>query len=95
MEFHARPGAQVLKAGHDAVIIHGAESSNRIEGAPLNPDRLRPLDEVRAWTDTDEHGQARTGQSEAVRNNIGGRFNASGISAPANVMFGNLICMAV
>jgi len=43
--FSSSPGKspQVLKALRDAAIIPSAESSNRIEGVTVEPDRLRPL----------------------------------------------------
>jgi len=42
-ELFIRQSPQVLKALRDAAIIQSAESSNRIEGVTVDPDRLRPL----------------------------------------------------
>ena len=42
-ELFTRQSPQVLKALRDAAIIQSAESSNRIEGVTVAPDRLRPL----------------------------------------------------
>lgn len=42
-ELFTRQSPQVLKALRDAAIIQSAESSNRIEGVTVDPDRLRPL----------------------------------------------------
>ena len=40
---HARQALQVLKALRDTALVQSAESSNRIEGVTIEPDRLRPL----------------------------------------------------
>jgi Fic family protein len=42
-ELFTRQSPQVLKALRDAAAIQSAESSNRIEGVTVAPDRLRPL----------------------------------------------------
>ena len=42
-ELFTRQSPQVLKALREAAIIQSAESSNRIEGVTVDPDRLRPL----------------------------------------------------
>lgn len=42
-ELFTRQSPQVLKALRDAAIIQSAESSNRIEGVTVAPDRLSPL----------------------------------------------------
>ncbi len=42
-ELFTRQSPQVLKALREAAIIQSAESSNRIEGVTVAPDRLRPL----------------------------------------------------
>jgi Fic family protein len=42
-ELFTRQSPQVLKALWEAAIIQSAESSNRIEGVTVAPDRLRPL----------------------------------------------------
>ena len=42
-EFFTRQSPQVLKALREAAIVQSAESSNRIEGVTVDPDRLRPL----------------------------------------------------
>src|SRR5207247_6872142 len=42
-ELFIRQSPQVLKALHEAALIQSAESSNRIEGVTVAPDRLRPL----------------------------------------------------
>src|SRR5262245_3101349 len=42
-ELFTRQSPQVLKALRDAAIIQSAESSNRIEGVTVSPERLRPL----------------------------------------------------
>ena len=42
-ELFTRQSPQVLKALREAAIIQSSESSNRIEGVTVAPDRLRPL----------------------------------------------------
>ena len=42
-ELFTRQSPQVLKAIREAAIVQSAESSNRIEGVTVAPDRLRPL----------------------------------------------------
>lgn len=42
-ELFTRQSPQVLKALREAAIIQSSESSNRIEGVTVDPDRLRPL----------------------------------------------------
>jgi Fic family protein len=42
-ELYTRQSPQILKALRDTAIIQSAESSNRIEGVTVAPDRLRPL----------------------------------------------------
>jgi Fic family protein len=42
-ELFTRQSPQMLKALREAAIIQSAESSNRIEGVTVAPDRLRPL----------------------------------------------------
>jgi Fic family protein len=42
-ELFTRQSPQVLKALREAAIIQSSESSNRIEGVTIAPDRLRPL----------------------------------------------------
>jgi Fic family protein len=42
-ELYTRQSPQVLKAMREMALIQSAESSNRIEGVTVAPDRLRPL----------------------------------------------------
>jgi Fic family protein len=42
-ELFTRQSPQVLKALREMALIQSAESSNRIEGVTVSPDRLRPL----------------------------------------------------
>ncbi|MEW6156747.1 MAG: hypothetical protein AB1813_04905 [Verrucomicrobiota bacterium] len=42
-ELYTKQSPQVLKALREAAIIQSTESSNRIEGVTVAPDRLRPL----------------------------------------------------
>lgn len=42
-ELFTRQSPQVLKALREMALIQSAESSNRIEGVTVEPDRLRPL----------------------------------------------------
>ena len=42
-ELFTRQSPQILKALREAAIIQSSESSNRIEGVTVAPDRLRPL----------------------------------------------------
>ena len=40
---YTRQAPQILKALRDVALVQSAESSNRIEGVTIEPDRLRPL----------------------------------------------------
>jgi Fic family protein len=42
-ELYTQQSPQVLKALRETALIQSAESSNRIEGVTVTPDRLRPL----------------------------------------------------
>ena len=42
-ELFTRQSPQILKALREAAIIQSSESSNRIEGVTVAPERLRPL----------------------------------------------------
>jgi len=42
-DLHTRQSPQVLKALREAAIIQSTESSNRLEGVTVAPERLRPL----------------------------------------------------
>ena len=42
-ELYTRQSPQVLKALHEMALVQSVESSNRIEGVTVAPDRLRPL----------------------------------------------------
>src|SRR5262249_17509229 len=42
-ELYTRQSPQILKALREAALIQSVESSNRIEGVTVAPDRLRPL----------------------------------------------------
>jgi len=42
-QLHTRQSPQLLKAMREAALIRSVESSNRIEGVTVAPDRLRPL----------------------------------------------------
>src|SRR5438552_12473600 len=42
-ELYTRQSAQVLKALRQMALIQSTESSNRIEGVTVAPERLRPL----------------------------------------------------
>ena len=45
-ELYARQSPQLLKVMRDMALVQSAESSNRIEGVTVQPDRLKPLAEV-------------------------------------------------
>src|SRR5438132_7056773 len=42
-ELYTRQSPQLLKALREMALVQSAESSNRIEGVTVAPDRLRPL----------------------------------------------------
>ncbi|MCX5728987.1 MAG: hypothetical protein NTZ28_09145, partial [Nitrospirae bacterium] len=42
-ELYTRQSPQVLKALREMALVQSVESSNRIEGVTVAPDRLRPL----------------------------------------------------